>query len=61
MMNTTTISVKQQSLSHDSINHVTESSSQDFFKVLDDAELELEDILIKEFEQGLPADIAPGL
>jgi hypothetical protein len=52
-MITTTISIEQQSLNLDYINHLTEA----LFKLLDSVPLELEDILREEFKQGLLSDI----
>jgi len=54
IMTTASISIEQQSLNLDSINYLAEAL---FIKVLDGVELELEELLSKEFEQGLPSDI----
>jgi hypothetical protein len=59
MMTTTTMSI-EQSLSQNSINNLTENSFEAFSHVLDDVELDLEGIFLKEFQQGLPADIVIG-
>ena len=53
-MTTASISIEQQSLNLDSINYLAEAL---FIKVLDGVELELEELLSKEFEQGLPSDV----
>ena len=57
MMTTTTTAIEQQSLRQDFTSCLTESSFDVLFKVLNDIELDLEGILVKEFEQRLPADI----
>jgi len=57
MMTTTTTAIEQQSLNQDFTSRLTDSR---FFEVLNDIEIELEGILVKEFEQGLPADIVVG-
>ncbi|WP_250126789.1 hypothetical protein [Chroococcidiopsis sp. CCMEE 29] len=61
MMNTTTTTIEQQSLRPDFTGCLTEDSSDILFQVLNDIELELDGNLVKEFEQGLPADIIPGV
>jgi hypothetical protein len=60
MMTTTTKAIEQQSLNLDSISNLIESNFEALLKVFNDIEPELEDILVKEFDQGLPTDIIAG-
>jgi hypothetical protein len=57
MMTVTNISIKQQSLSQDSISQFISIRSKTFFKAWNDVEFELEKILVDEFEQELSSDI----
>jgi hypothetical protein len=53
-MNTTiAIAIEQQPLIDDSTSSLFESSNE----FLNDLESDLESVLLKEFEQGLPSDI----
>ena len=54
MKTTTATVINEQSLSH---YHVGSSFSENSFEVLNDMKFELEDILLKELQQGLPTDI----
>lgn len=56
-MTTTTTAISQQFLSQDSISHLVESSFEVLFQIMNNIEIELESILVKEFEQGLPNDL----
>ncbi|WP_414587724.1 hypothetical protein [Scytonema sp. PCC 10023] len=53
MMNTTIAIEQQQSLNQD----FTTRLSQNSFSISNDIELDLESILVQEFEQGLPNDL----
>ena len=53
MTTTTTKDIQQQSVNQDVTSHLTSNS----FDVSNDMELDLESILSKEFEQGLPNDL----
>lgn len=53
MKTTTATAIEQQSLIQDFVNNLNESN----FEVLSDIGLELESILVEEFEQGLPSDL----
>ncbi len=52
-MNTTIAIEQQQSLNQD----FTTRLSQNSFSISNDIELDLESILVQEFEQGLPNDL----
>ena len=53
MKTTTVTAIEQESLSYYATSSLTKSS----FEVLNHKELDLENILVKEFKQGLPSDI----
>lgn len=54
MKTTTATVINEQSLSH---YYVTSSFTESSFEVLNDMKFKLEDILLKELQQGLPTDI----
>lgn len=55
MKTTTATAIEQESL-----NYSTSSFTASSFEVLNYIELDLESILVKEFEQGLPNDLQNG-
>jgi len=60
-MTTTTITdTKQQSLKQDITICLVENNVEALFKILNDVEIDLEEILVNEFEQGLLIEL-PGL
>jgi hypothetical protein len=60
MTTTMTTTIEQQSLQQDSISCRIENNVEVLFKVLNEIEIDLEDILVNEFEQGLLTQL-PGL
>jgi hypothetical protein len=60
MATTMTTTIEQQSLQQDSISCRIENNVEVLFKVLNEIEIDLEDILVNEFEQGLLTQL-PGL
>lgn len=60
-MNTTrTTSIEQQFLKQDFTSCLVENDVEVLFKILNDIEIDLEGILVNEFEQGLLTEL-PGL
>ncbi|NHC36124.1 hypothetical protein [Scytonema millei] len=58
MATLTATAIARQSLD---CNYDTSSLNESIFKILDDMEVDLESILIKAFEQGLPNDLECSL
>ncbi len=60
MTTTTTTNIEQQSQQQDFTSCVIENNVEDLLKVLNDIEIDLDGILVNEFESGLLTTL-PGL
>lgn len=60
MRTTIATAIEQQALNHYAASSLTANSFVIGIEVLNDIEIELEDILVKEFEQRLPIDLNPS-